>query len=90
MVKRRGSGNTLRMAVNNATTSLRSFGIEKPIIEVNEEKKEAYIAIDLRDLGKAIEKKLRKRLKKELPQGVELVAYVEDDMLGILIKEKRK
>lgn len=79
----------VRLALNKTISSLRSFGIEQPIAQISEDGRSAYIAIDLEDLGRAIEKKLQKRLTKELPRGVALVVTVEDGMLGVMVKEVR-
>lgn len=76
----------VRLALNKAVASLRSFGIQRPIAKMSEDGRSGYIAIDLEDLGKAIEKKLLKKLSKDLPRGVKLVVTVENGMLGVLVE----
>ena len=76
----------VRLALNKAVSSLRSFGIQRPIAKMSEDGKSGYIAIDLEDLGKAIEKKLLKKLAKDLPRGVKVVVTVENGMMGVLVE----
>ncbi|NPA98171.1 MAG: hypothetical protein GXO43_02220 [Crenarchaeota archaeon] len=80
----------VRLALNKTIADLRSFGIQQPVADIGKDGKSAYIAIDLEDLGRAIEKKLRRRLAKELPRGVVLIVTVEDGIMGIKLKEGRR
>lgn len=77
----------IESAVRNAVISLRKMGITSADVEVDDSGGVAYIMFKVDDVVKLIQRKTKASVKKVAGSSVEVVCYVEDDVIVVRVRK---
>ena len=77
----------IESALKNSIIALQKMGINSVKVTTDEKGNVGYIVFDVGDIVKLIQSKCRQAVKKVAGKTLEVVAYVEDDVMVVRVRK---